>query len=150
MNKKAEKVAEINPFLFNFEIRGFWRSQNKDGEKKGVPYFREYDTSVSVYQRDLMPIVRGLKGSAPIIFFYILAHLGDKSQKIRLNYSVVAKDCGISLSTYRRGLEDLKAITIIVKARTKDMYWVNPNLCFRGDRLATFPDNIRDINKPRL
>lgn len=150
MNKKPEKVEESNPFLFNFEIKYYWGVYVNSETGESMPYMRESDTKVNVYQKHLMSIVRKMTGSTPLVFFYILAHLGSKSEKVELKWDVVTEDCGISKSTYCRSIEELKTLAVIVRAKRKDTYWVNPAFCFRGSRLKAFPSMIVDSSKPKL
>jgi hypothetical protein len=150
MNKKTEKLEEVNPFLFNFEIKYYWEKYVNSETGESVPYMRESDAKVVVYQKYLMKIARKMKGSTPVMFFYILGHLGSGSQKIELKWDIVIEDCEISKSSYRRGIEQLKFLAVIIKAKRKDTYWVNPALCFRGSRLMAFPNMIVDRDKPKL
>ena len=52
------------------------------------------------------------------------------------------RDIGMSESTYHRGLKEL-LINRFISPRTPNLYWVNPALFFKGDRVAF----IRQYNK---
>lgn len=45
-------------------------------------------------------------------------------------------DLKLSLATFKRGLSQLEKGQIIAKALRKGWYYINPNFCFNGDRVA--------------
>ena len=42
----------------------------------------------------------------------------------------------LSLATFRRGIGELEKSQIIAKTMRKGWYFINPNFCFNGDRIA--------------
>lgn len=42
----------------------------------------------------------------------------------------------LSIATFKRGLTDLEKGQIIAKTLRKGRYYINPNFCFNGDRIA--------------
>ncbi len=42
----------------------------------------------------------------------------------------------LSYSTFKRGITELENAKILAKTMRKGRYWINPNFCFNGDRIA--------------
>lgn len=151
-------MPEKNPFLGSFEINCGYSKPSKEKSEEHLSSITftlmEYDRRVSVYQEDLMQVVTKFSGSTHLVFFYVLAHLSDNSEVIQLLENKVTFECGISSSTYRRALEQLKELNVLVKKRVKNMYWINPALFFRGQRYRSFPNSIyyqsSEPSTPRL
>lgn len=57
------------------------------------------------------------------------------------------KDIRISVTTYKRGLNELEKSQIIAKAKRKGWYYINPNFIFNGDRIAFTTLIERENNK---
>jgi Firmicute plasmid replication protein (RepL) len=151
-------MPEKNPFLGSFEINCGYSKPNKSNSEDHLSSITfnlmEYDRRVSVYQDDLMQVVTKFSGSTHLLFFYVLAHLGDGSESIQLLENKVTFECGISKSTFRRSLEQLKELNILRRKRMKNMYWINPGMFFRGQRYKNFPNSIyyqsKEPSTPRL
>ena len=50
--------------------------------------------------------------------------------------STQLNDLKLSLTTFKRGISQLESSQIIAKALRKGWYYINPNFCFNGDRIA--------------
>lgn len=158
MSKIAPEIVEINPFLSSFEIHCYYRTSESgptEQTAKSVTFtLTEVDAKVSVYQKHLMAVVKQMTGSSPLLFFYLLSHIGWESEKIELKEDKLCASCGFSPATCRRAIAELKTLSILVRAKRKDTYWINPALFFRGSRLECFPDNIvapeKRPEKPKL
>jgi hypothetical protein len=148
-----EKQEQTNPFLTSLSIPCYYSSFNKGKDDKSIQKsvtftLRESSPYTSVYHEYLLPVMKLLTGSGPSIVFYIISKLGQSSEKIELNPIKVCEACDISYATYKRGLEQLKGLSIIVKANRKNIYWINPNLFFRGSRINAFPNNLEIPQSP--
>jgi hypothetical protein len=152
LTKMAKKLDEINPFLSSLEIGCFYRASQKGYEAealKSVTFTLTDSTPyTSVFQTNLLPVMRVLTGSSPSLVFYILAHLGYESQRIELEEEKVCEACDFSPATFRRALDQLKTLSILVKSKRKDTYWINPSLFFRGSRIKVFPNNVKAPSEP--
>jgi hypothetical protein len=151
MKKKTE---EINPFLDNLEIAcNFRSSYNKSptGHSYNISH-KLFDSGhyTEVYHESLLSMMLLLNGSSPTLVVYIITKLGYGSEKIELNPDKVCDLCKFSYATYKRALEQLKDLSIIVKSNRRNTYWINPNLFFRGSRMKAFPDNLKIPELPNM
>jgi hypothetical protein len=144
MTKNALKTTEKNPFLFKFEIECYYRSINGvvDGGRNVYHRLVEKEGKVGVYQGNILPIMRNVSGSGHLLFYYVVAHLRYNSEKVEMDSAKVCLECGISDSAFRRGLAQLVSLSILVRSVRKNVYWVNPMILFRGDRIEHFKGNI--------
>lgn len=53
----------------------------------------------------------------------------------------------LSIATFARGLSELEAAQIIAKHMRPGFYYINPNFCFNGDRIA-FTTMIQRVESP--
>lgn len=151
MKKKTE---EINPFLDNLEIACNFRSSynsSPTGHSHNISH-KLFDSGhyTEVYHESLLPMMILLSGSSPTLVVYIITKLGYGSEKIELNPDKVCDLCKFSYATYKRALEQLKDLSIIVKSNRKNTYWINPNLFFRGSRIKAFPKNLNIPELPKM
>ncbi len=150
----SKRTPEINPFLSSLEIDCFYKASQKGYEAeslKSVTYtLTDSEPYTSVFHSSLLPVMRVLTGSSPTLVFYILAHLGYGSEKIELRDDKVCEACDFSPATFRRSLDQLKTLSILVKSTgRKDTYWINPKLFFRGSRISAFPNNLMIPSPPQ-
>tara|TARA_R110002126_G_scaffold270369_1_gene414160 strand:- start:218 stop:685 length:468 start_codon:yes stop_codon:yes gene_type:complete len=148
----AKKLEEINPFLSSLNIDCYYKSSQKGHETEAIRSITyaltDSEPYTSVYQTNLLPVMRVLSGSSPTLVFYILAHLGYESEKIEIKEEKACEACDFSPATFRRAIDQLRTLSIILKSTNrKDTYWVNPMLFFRGSRITVFPHNL---NVPAL
>ena len=52
------------------------------------------------------------------------------------DHSASKKPLNLSLTTFKRGLNELEKAQIIAKTMRKGRYYINPNFVFNGDRIA--------------
>ena len=82
---------------------------------------------------------------------FIVGSMGRSKDWVDLSYKLVAETwIGISRSTLYRAINELKDADIIRQRKgATAQYWVNPMVCFRGDRIKYFskhsPDSIREV-----
>lgn len=149
----TKKIDEINPFLSSLEISCYYRTAKRGPEEasaQSITYtLTDSEPYTSVFHLHLLPVMRVLTGSSPTLVFYVLSHLGYGSEKIELKEDKVCEECDFSPATYRRALDQLKMLSILVKSTgRKDTYWINPSLFFRGSRLDSFPMNVKAPSLP--
>ena len=56
------------------------------------------------------------------------------------------EDKQLSIATFKRGLNELEKSRIIAKSMRKGFYFINPNFCFNGNRIA-FTTAIEKVSK---
>lgn len=63
------------------------------------------------------------------------------------NHSKRKPPVSLSIATFARGLSELESAQIIAKHMRPGFYYINPNFCFNGDRIA-FTTLIQRVESP--
>ncbi len=83
------------------------------------------------------------------LYLYIIANIGENKDTIRLDREKVPKAIGCSINTFYTGIDSLKD-TGVIAVHERSVYWVNPYMIFRGDRIAYYreqcPDCIENVS----
>jgi hypothetical protein len=53
----------------------------------------------------------------------------------------------ISLNTYKKAIDELIKNGLITYTTVKDIYWINPNFFFHGDRVRKYKDNVKIVKR---
>lgn len=49
-----------------------------------------------------------------------------------------------SMNTYRAAIDELIRYGQVTPTRIKDVYWINPDFIFKGDRIKKYPKNVKN------
>jgi hypothetical protein len=101
------------------------------GESKELDkqlYYKTYYDSIKSFF--------GLSKAALSIFDYIMRNIKKDNDKICLVVSDILDEVEISSATVYRGLAQLIEANIIAKTTFDACYYINPNIAFKGDRIA--------------
>ena len=96
-------------------------------------------------------IISKLSPNSTKLFTFIAYELESNSEIIWINVARFQKEFEVkSINTYKKSVIELQQKNIINPvAGYKNVYWINPQIFWRGDRPGTFPDNttIRKLPK---
>jgi hypothetical protein len=82
---------------------------------------------------------QGLSSAGAKVFelIYVLVQGSPGTDEIALHYSVVEKqNFAISMATFKRGMRELLEKQFIYESTTPNLYWLNIDYLFNGNRLA--------------
>lgn len=89
-----------------------------------------------------------LSNSGLRLLIWFVYHAVPGQDYIKFNQDAYMQETDTtSVTTVRAGLENLKRYEFIADTHKKGVYWINPLCFFRGDRLKTFPKNVRLIHE---
>jgi hypothetical protein len=98
---------------------------------------------VSVYMdNDLLKVMAGLSASGKDMLLYIMRYLGSNRDTIELKEDIYIERMNVSDRTFRRAKEELTNLIIVKKKSRKDVYYINPQYLFRGNRINAYPESI--------
>lgn len=149
----------MNPFLTNrefelqvAEVHHFNTMMFKGNTTKMTwENLVEVQKKVSVYKTgnngQYTSFIFSMNRYARDIYLFIQANIGEDQDTIKLDIEKVMDACGMGRDSYYKGIDDLKAHTVILICKT-NIFWINPFILFRGDRLAYYQQQCPEcINK---
>lgn len=127
------------------------KSFHIEEQEKTSVYYITYKNNV---------IFKELTSTGRDMLLYIIYNIQFDEDTIDLNIIKICKEMNISKSTYYRGIDELRDISLLTK-REKQIYWINPHFIFKGDRIKFYskhcPECIKvvntvkkELNKPKF
>lgn len=151
-----ESRMKVNPFTASLKIPVSkivdgkqWRS-DLDGVMHPVEYLWEREQSTKIYySKDCRKLVYNLSPAGKSLYLFVLYNLETNQDHIVLNKDNYMKKNDIkSINTYKKAVSELWDNGFITpsSAYPKDVFWINPNLFFNGNRISKYPDNLEIKN----
>lgn len=91
-------------------------------------------------------LVAALNSSAKELYLWLLYEVNVSEDALWINKERFMEENNTSLNTYKKAVEELIRYAFIAYTVIKDVYWINPDFFFRGDRIKKYPKNIQ-LNK---
>lgn len=147
MAKKTQETQPINPFCSDLQIETYWKVVSVTGSENhgGSVTWRklEQEDKISLYTDHIFKVFLKLSSSGRLLFMYIASHLGYEKDSIELAPDKLMEVTELGKTAVYEALKNLQVYAVIAEKKTrKNMYWVNPMLMFRGDRLKRYPNNV--------
>ncbi len=146
-----ETNVGINPFENNLEIRvrSGYNKRIKNGVEVKEEWESEYDPYTKVYE------IKGYKSkmqSLPIrskeMLLFLMHSVNSGKDWLWINREEYMYDNGISsVNTYSKALKVLCDKGYISRHTKTDVYWINPQLFFKGNRIKKFHNKIKEMDK---
>lgn len=77
------------------------------------------------------------------LLLWVMFQVNNAQDYIWINKTMYMEENNItSINTYKEALADLVKKKYLSITLIKDVYWINPNYFFKGNRLAKYPNNI--------
>ena len=108
-------------------------------EVEAIPYSKIYVTS------DRRLIISNLSPSTKELFLWILYEIESGKDYLWINKDRFMLENHTSLNTYKKALDELIRYALLAFTVVKDVYWINPDFFFKGDRVSKYPKNIKHI-----
>jgi len=133
---------------------------SEDGQPvthSGVHVVKKVDETefVKIYTQN-MKMIFDLKPSAQKILQYLLSELQStvNADSIYLGWFSAERyfseqDMDISRASFQRSLKDLLEKGFIAESHDPNMFWINPNLFFNGNRMSFIQEYRKESSKPQ-
>lgn len=154
-NKMSMKnTSETNPLAKDLiveagrevtDISTYMKDKKRYDKEGKIPLTRlEKADKISVYTN---PIVRNilnkLSGSATKIFVWIQQSILYGEDSIQLSSKRFVREMGMSPKTIVKAKKELIDNLIIAEMiDSSKVYWINPNILFKGSRIKKYPDKV--------
>ena len=88
--------------------------------------------------------VTNLSPRSKELFLWLIFELSDGLDYVKIDRGRYMLDCGISsVNTFLGAMRGLVKWGIINPTPKKDIYWINPGVFFRGDRIEKYSDSVK-------
>lgn len=152
--KFNESDLGVNPFTSNLVIRVnkrvFKNTYSKvNGEEKLKVADVEYDKFCKVFtDKPRREQMNALSARGKELLFWLMYQITSGKDYIWINRDMYMDELGISSeNTFLTAVKDLIYHGIIGKTVVgKDVYWINPDIFFKGDRVYKFKDKLEFMN----
>lgn len=157
-NVKKPEVNEltlgISPFSHTFIIEAtkviesgqYMTIKDEDGNSVTVPResIRERQQTTKLYHcPGCKDIIYNLSPGSMKLWIYIIYNLEQGKDWIWINIARCRQKLDMkSINTYKTAIKELIRYSLIAGSAIDDVYWINPNLYFSGDRISKFEKNV--------
>lgn len=86
--------------------------------------------------------INGLTPNAKSVYLWIMYEIDPNTDYLEINKKRYVTECNSNYKLLSDGLKELIDAAIIIATTVNDVYWINPLLLFKGDRLRKYPENI--------
>lgn len=104
---------------------------------EATAYTKLYITS------ELRKLVCNLSPSAKELYLWIMYEVEVGEDALWINKVRFMEENSTSLNTYKKAVEELIRYAFIAYTIVKDVYWINPNFFFKGDRVKKYPKQVK-------
>ena len=151
--KKPEITSEkigLNPFLGKLEIPvnrvTYEKQYEKDVDGHWLPVQKELEASrhckIYVSKENRLNMMK-LSARAIDLFLWIVYESENSCEWIWVNKKRYMEERGVvSINTYKGALVELIKAGYLISSVIKDVYWINPDYFFNGNRVSVFPKNV--------
>lgn len=144
-----EKDLGKNPFKINLviPITTFVKENQFKVNGEGYKLPVEAELERTRYMRVIVSSERRLRIAALAscsrdLLFWILYTIERNKDYLWINKNRYMQEYNVSLNTYKKALKELIKENFLIITVVKDVYWLNPNYFFPGNRVAKYPENV--------
>ena len=149
--KKSKTIDEtklgINPFLSSLTIpvnivkgKAYKLSDDvlvkENIELEATPFTKVYISS------ERRKIINNLSSSAQRLLLWIMFELDEGRDWLYLNKSRYLKEQDLTYNTYTKARDELIRYCIIYPTVVRDVFWINPDFFFQGNRIKKFKSHV--------
>lgn len=146
-----ETNVGINPFEQKLEIRvrSGYNKRLKGGVEVKEEWEAEYDPYTKVYEiKGYKTNMQALPIRSKEMLLFLIHSVESGKDWIWINREDYMRDNAIgSVNTYSKALNVLCDMGYISKHRKTDVYWINPQIFFKGNRIRKFYNKIKEVEK---
>lgn len=149
--KKTKTIDEtklgLNPFVFSLRIpvnvikgKGYQFKGDvltkEEIEVEATPFTKVFLSS------ERRKIINNLSSCAQRLLLWIIFELEEGKDWLYINKSRYLKEQGLCYNTYAKARDELVRYCIIYPSLVKDVFWINPDFFFCGNRIKKYKDKI--------
>lgn len=137
-----ERVRAINPFIKDLVIpvKVGVDTEGDTYEYEATPYVKHYCN----YSARKNTILR-LPASAIALYYYITSTIKWGNDWIWVNRKLHKEITGMAEDTYQKAVEILVINKIIADTKYPNVFNVNPQIFFKGNRISKYPTHTIDV-----
>lgn len=109
---------------------------NASKEVESTPYSKLYVTA------ERRKIIASLSAAAKELYIWIMYEVKTGEDALWINKQRFMEENSTSLNTYKKAIEELVRYALVAFTVVKDVYWINPDFFFKGDRIAKYPQCV--------
>lgn len=106
---------------------------------EAISYTKLYITS------DRRKIIAALSPAAKELYLWIMFEVESGEDALWINRERFMVENSTSLNTYKKAIEELIRCILLAYTVIKDVYWINPDFFFKGDRIKKYPTKTKLI-----
>lgn len=147
MKQNSQTKTEVNPFIRLDSINAKMVPISSEGGRGWR--FVDEESRITVYPREFLDRYDLVKTNHNCreLLIYIMNSLTYDSDKIQLVVDKLSERLSIPRSTIYDSLDKLEELQFIKRTGKRNMYWINPYLMFKGNRLSKYPEAINYTGK---
>jgi hypothetical protein len=147
MRQKNQTKLDVNPFIRLDSINAKMVPISSEGGRGWRFIDEEY--RITVYPREFLDKYDSIRTNENCreLLIYIMNHLTYDSDKIQLIVDDLSEKLSIPRSTMYDSIDKLEEKQFIKRTGKRNMYWINPYLMFKGNRLSKYPEAISYTGK---
>ena len=156
-----ETMMAVNPFSYSLRVNVtelteviirkelFSTAQTKETRITNI----EYDSYTKIYYHaGIKDMIYKLSPQAKSVYLFILYNLDSGKDWIQLNRQwYMTKNEVKSINTFKEAIKELcRYCFILQNVDYNDVYWINSQLFFQGNRITKYTNNIVVKNKTKI
>lgn len=154
MNKVRKPIFQeedlgVNPFLTNLNIPTVTRKLINtfivnDGNQEQADLELEYTSYTKLFcSADRRYKTNQLSPRAKELLLWMMYQIKNADDYIWINKKLYMEENNItSINTYKEAIKDLITKGFLVLTIKTDVFWINPDMFFKGDRIRKYPNNV--------
>jgi hypothetical protein len=146
-----ESVKAINPFEKDLVIQvvkrdgGYYKDSSGAYHRNSFLSDKRERTNLFMSSDNKDKIVN-LSASGMRLFVFIAYTLKPRQDKYWLNTKMFMRESGVTINTMKAGIKELLDKNIIALTDVKGIYFINPAMLFRGNRVDVYEDKVEIID----
>ena len=85
-------------------------------------------------------LISSLSTASKELYLWLMFEIKYGEDALWINKNRFMIENRTSVNTYKKAVEELAKYAFIAYTVIKDVYWINPDFFFKGDRLKKYPD----------
>ena len=147
--KFEENTLGINPFIYTLEIPVRTVETNSYELDEGVLLPKQVQLEKTDYTKvfissERRQIISNLSDKALRLYLWIIYELEPGKDYLWINHNRYMAEQNIkSINTYKSSVEELMRYGMLAMTVKKNVYWINPDFMFNGNRLTKYRKQIK-------
>lgn len=145
-----EDKIKNNPFLKKLVVPVNRISSSDKWKQDGEEWYKgSYDFDADQYTKVFSNsnnrlAINALSARAKELLMWVVCEVEKGKHYVWINKKRYMEELGIgSMNTYRNALNELIEQSFLMKTTITDVLWINPTYFFNGNRIKSFPENVK-------